>query len=71
MVAHGLEDSEIVRLAIALYSLFRTVNAIRFARHAQEALDPAQLLRLYAKKALNQRTREVLQATHPSPEHHH
>ena len=67
LVAAGLDDEEVVRLSIGLYALFRVVNAIRFGRNAPASLNLPQLFRLYAKKALNTRTRDVSQASLPSP----
>ena len=67
MVAHGLDDSEVVRLATGLYALFRVVKTIRFSRSANAAVDIRQLFKLFAKKALNKVTREIVQASLPSP----
>ena len=62
MVAHGLDDREVVRLSIGLYALFRVVSTIRFAHNVPGSLHPLQMFRLYAKKALNKNTREILQS---------
>ena len=48
----GLDDEDVVRLAVGLYALHRTVNALRFG--ADGALkDPTILLRMFAKHAVD------------------
>ena len=66
MVAHGLDDAEVVRLSIGLYALFRVVNTIRFTHNVPGSLNLLQMFRLYAKKALNKNTREILQSSLPT-----
>ena len=48
LIASELDDSEVIRLAIGLYALYRTVNTVRFASDGQ-TFDTSVLLRLHAK----------------------
>ena len=48
-----IEDDDVVRLAIGLYALFRTVNTLRFSPAAPHCTDPTVLLRMFAKRALD------------------
>ena len=51
MFSMDIGDEDIVRLAVGLYALFRTVNALRFGVEGQLA-DPLTLLRIFAKRAV-------------------
>ena len=45
-------DDDIVRLAIGLYALYRTINTIRFGGESQPK-DPSVLLRIFSKQAVD------------------
>ncbi len=52
LVAPTLCEEDVARLAIGLYSLHRTVNAIRFACDRSD-VNPMVLLRMFAKRAVD------------------
>ena len=52
LLARGLTDDDVVRMAVGLYALFRTVNALRFGA-ARQSKDPSVLLRMFSKRAVD------------------
>ena len=49
----SLSDEDVLRLAIGLYALYRTVNAVRFSEPHEAPSDFHRLLRMFAKQAVN------------------
>ena len=55
------DESELIRLAVGLYALHRTLNAIRFSDN-RDKLDPMAMTRMFAKRAVDhQACRKLLQ----------
>ena len=49
----SLSDEDVLRLAIGLYAVYRTVNAVRFSEPHEAPSDFHRLLRMFAKQAVN------------------
>jgi hypothetical protein len=52
LVSPSLAEDDVVRMAIGLYALYRTVNYLRFAAPADRPPDVQALLRLFGKKGV-------------------
>ena len=61
LLSNALSDEDVVRLALGLYALYRTVNFIRFGCDAYMDVDTQKLLQLFAKHAThNSFTKQLL-----------
>ena len=53
LVSHRLNEEEVVRLAVGLYALYRTVNYLRFDVAARGEVDTMRLLQNFTKRAVD------------------
>ena len=51
LISDDLAKEDVIRLAVGLYALYRTVNTIRFAKSDGDPHCPARLLKLFSQRA--------------------